>query len=91
MENPGRPIVSSGASPTEGISHFVDYHLAPLVKEIPSYIKDTMDFFNRLQTIDNLPPDMLLVTLDVQSLYTNIPHSEGIEACRAVLNTRQVL
>ena len=34
---------------------------------------------------------MLLVTLDVKSLYTNIPHSEGIEAFWAALNTRQVL
>ena len=89
--NPGRPIVSSCGSPTEGISHFVDYHLAPLVKDIPSYIKDTTDFLNKLQQIKHLPPDTLLVTLDVRSLYTNIPHNEGIEACRAALNTRQVL
>ena len=89
--NPGRPIVSSCGSSTEGILHFVDYHLAPLVKEIPSFIKDTTDFLNRIETIDNLPSDTLLVTLDVRSLYTNIPHSEGIEACRAALNTRQVL
>ena len=31
------------------------------------------------------------MTLNVKSLYTNIPHSEGLEACRAALNTRQVL
>ena len=28
-----------------------------------------------------------LVTLDVSSLYTNIPHKEGIEACRIALNS----
>ena len=89
--NPGRPIVSSCGSTTEGISHFVDYCLAPLVKEIPSYIKDTTDFLNKLRKIEHLPPRTLLVTLDVKSLYTNIPHSEGMEACRAALNTRQVL
>ena len=32
----------------------------------------------------------LLVILDVRSLYTNIPHIEGIEACRELLNTRSV-
>ena len=32
-----------------------------------------------------------MATLDVQSLYTNIPHSEGIDACQSTLNTRQVL
>ena len=88
--NPGRPIVSSCGAPTEGISHFVDYHLAPLVKNVPSYIKDTTDFLNKLQTISSVPPGTLLATLDVKSLYTNIPHSEGIEACRSALNTRQV-
>ena len=35
--------------------------------------------------------ETLLVTLDVKSLYTNIPHIEGREACRAALNSRQVL
>ena len=89
--NPGRPIVSYCGSPTEGISHFVDYHFAPLVKEILSYIKDTTDFLKKLQLITDLPSETLLVTLDVKSLYTNVPHSEGIEACRAALNTRQVL
>ena len=32
----------------------------------------------------------LLVTLDVSSLYRTIPHEEGIEACRSVLNQRSV-
>ena len=30
----------------------------------------------------------VLVTLDVSSLYTNIPHNEGIDACRRFLDTR---
>lgn len=30
----------------------------------------------------------LLVTLDVTSLYTNIPHEEGIAACETILNQR---
>ena len=28
--NSGRPTISSCGAPTEGISHFVDHHLAPL-------------------------------------------------------------
>ena len=76
--NPGRPIVSSNSHPTERISHFVDYHLQPLVQKLPSFVKD--DFLNKLLTIGNLPANSLLVTLDVSSLYTNIPHNEGINA-----------
>ena len=35
-----------------------------------------------------LLPESLLVTLDVSSLYTNILHDEGINACEEFLNTR---
>ena len=63
--NPGRPIVSSNSHPTERISHFVDHHLQPLVHKLPSYVKDTYDFLNKLLTIGKLPSNSLLVTLDV--------------------------
>ena len=86
--NPGRPIVSSCGAPTEKISQFVDYHLRPLVENLPSFIKDTTSFITKLQSLNNIPEGTLLVTLDVSSLYTNIPHHEGIEACTEALNTR---
>ena len=85
--NPGRPIVSSNSHPTERLSHFVDYHLQPLVHKLPSFVKDTNDFLNKLLTISNLPTNSLLVTFDVSSLYTNIPHKEGINACEQFLHT----
>ena len=87
---PGRPIVSSCGAPTEKISQFIDYHLRPLVTKIPSYIKDTNDFLSKLDGVC-ITSESLLVTLDVTSLYTNIPHEEGIHACREALNTRGVL
>ena len=49
--NPGRPIVSSNSHPTERISQFVDYHLKPLVHKLPSFVKDTNEFLNKLLTI----------------------------------------
>ena len=85
--NPGRPIVSSNSHPTERISHFVDYYLQPLVHKLPSFVKDTNDFLNKLLTISTLPAKSLLVTLDVSSLYTNITHNEGIYACDHFLTT----
>ena len=51
-------------------------------------IWDTNDFLKKLLTIGNLPSNSLLVTLDVSSLYTNIPHNEGINACDHFLRTR---
>ena len=86
---PGRPIVSSCGAPTERISELVDHHLQSLVCKTPSYLKDTTNFLNRLATLGTLPPGCILVILDVSSLYTNIPHDEGMEACRRALDTRQ--
>ena len=88
VNNPGRPIVSSNNHPTERISQFFDFHLKPLVCTIQSYVKDTTDFRNKLTAIDNLPDNALPVSLDVTSLYTNIPHNEGIDACRFILQKR---
>ena len=82
---PGRPIVSGNGCPTERISQFVDYFLQPGVKKITSYIQDTTDFLRMLQQLGILPKNTLLVTLDVSSLYTNIPNIEGIEACKTLL------
>ena len=67
---------------------FVDYHLKPLVQTTQSFIKDTTHFLNKLEQLGQLPQNALLVTLDVSSLYTNIPHNEGITACRHFLDTR---
>ncbi|XP_062572166.1 uncharacterized protein LOC134234122 [Saccostrea cucullata] len=80
---PGRPIVSAIGHPTEKISEFIDLHLRPHVESLPSYLKDTMDYINKTLST-GLPDHTLLVTMDVTSLYTNIPHDEGIEACREV-------
>ena len=62
---PGRPIVSANNHPTEHISEYVSDILNPLVSKLPSYIKDTTDFLRKLSTLNNLPNDSLLVTLDV--------------------------
>ena len=53
-----------------------------------SFIKDTTHFLNKLQQLGQLPNNAILVTLDVSSLYTNIPHNEGIDACRHFLDAR---
>ena len=86
--NPGRPIVSANGHPTERISEFVSFHLNPLAQSLPSYVKNTSHLLNILKEIDVLPNNALLVTLDVSSLYTNIPTNEGINACRIALDKR---
>lgn len=77
--NPGRPIVSSNGTATEKISSFIDHLIKDIPPTFPSYIKDTGHF---LREVSNLvvPPGSFLVTMDVTSLYTNIPHTDGILA-----------
>ena len=37
-----------------------------------------------------IPENTALVAMDVTSLYTNIPHDDGIAACRKILEQRTV-
>jgi len=82
---PGRPIVSANNSPTERISQLADFFLQPLVQTTKSYVRDTTDFINKIEALPQLIGDTTLCTIDVTSLYTNIPNDEGIAACRAKL------
>ena len=51
----------------------------------PSFLKDTTDFLQTLHAVGKTPPGTLLFTLDVTSLYTNIPNDEGIRAAEFAL------
>ena len=82
---PGRPIISANGAPTEKISQFVDHFLNPPTQKLRSFVKDTTHFLQILDNIGKLPPNCILVTLDVSSLYTNIPNDEGIAAARDTL------
>ena len=69
------------------ISKYVDYHLQPEVCKLKSYTKYSTDAINKLSKINNeVNEEDILVTLDVRSLYTNIPNVEGIQAVRDKLN-----
>ena len=74
-----RPIVSSCSSITENISEFVDHCLQPLVSSIPSYIRDSQHFLEKIGHL-TVPEGAFLASLDVVSLYTNIPHEDGLRA-----------
>ena len=71
------------------ISAFVDHQLKPLDPQISSHVTDTNDFLKKkLKDMDRFPDGALLVTIDVVGLYPHIPHKEGLEALRKILNTR---
>ena len=75
-------MISSINCHSSKISEDVDYHLQPIVRVSPSYIKGKTDFLRKLKPIAEVPENSYLVTLDVESLYTSIPNSEGIKVVK---------
>ena len=83
---PGRPIISGNDCPTEKISHMLDTILQPFVPSIKSFVRDTTDFIQKLNSVDLSGHDsIILCTLDVSSLYTNIPQKEGLNVIKQLL------
>lgn len=89
---PGRPIVSNIKTPTENISQFLDSHLKHIPQQLKSFVKDTPDFLRKIEALNEtniFGSDTLLVTLDVTSLYTNIPKADGLAAIEQLCYTDQ--
>ena len=63
---------------TERISMMLDIILQPLLLTTKSYIKDTPDFLRKLSK-ERILAEENFFTLDVSSLYTNIPLEESLE------------
>ena len=82
--------MSANGRQTERISKFVDLHLHPYVQNLPSYLLDTADFLINQDTMGPRQPEAFLVLMDVTSLYTNIPHQDGIKTYEEVWETRPV-
>ena len=90
---PGRPICNTINTPTMNLSKWVDIQLQPLVKKQPSYLKDDNDFLHKIDNLNKtqtIPPNAILVTWDVKSLYTNIPHKEGLDALQKTLEYENI-
>ena len=78
---PGRPIISDCSSETYKVSEYIDSFLQPLASSHDSYIKDTYHFINILKQL-KVNENSLIVTLDVESMYTNIDHESGLKAVK---------
>ena len=83
---PGHPVVSSVDSCTERISQLIDHFLNHCATRVRSYVKDTTHFLSIIDQQDQLPDNSWLITLDIQSLYTNIDNATGLIAAREALD-----
>ena len=73
-----RPIIAGPTCQAHRLSNLLDILLRPLTKRVKSYLRDTTKFLNHLPS--EISENTLLVSFDVQSLYSNIPHQVGEKA-----------
>ncbi|XP_044744802.1 uncharacterized protein LOC123306745 isoform X2 [Coccinella septempunctata] len=71
--NPLRPVVSCCNSPTYNISKFLCTVLSRIKHLFPFSIRNSYDLINKINGITNIPDDYVLISVDVKSLFTNIP------------------
>ena len=64
--------------------------MAPIVKSLPSYIKDSQHALEIFCDFNFLGEDKLIFTMDISSLYTVIPNSEGLQALRYFFDQRTI-
>ena len=84
-----RPIVAGLYFETSRLSSFLDTLLNPYLLKVHSYLRDNIDFLNFIPK--NVPTHTKLVSFDIVSLYTNIPHNLGLESISFWLNKHPVL
>jgi hypothetical protein len=76
---PGRPIVSDTASVSRGCASLIEHFLTPIARKTPSFVRDSLHVVSLLKDVILTKP-VILFTMDITSLYTNIPTNEGIAA-----------
>ena len=81
-----RPIVSACSCPTELISSYLDKVMTPIVKSLPSYIKDSNHALETFRNFNFSGENKIIFTMDITSLYTVIPNNEGLQALKYFFN-----
>ena len=86
--NPGRPIESAVSCPTAQLASFLDSIFTPINQQLPTFIKDTSHALRLFKEFKFNGPNRHLFTMDVKSLYTCIPHADGLKALKFFLEQR---
>ena len=78
----------------ERLSAFTEFYLKPLSQNLPSFVKDSTDFINKLEDLNAkgpFPEGTLLVSWDVVSMFPNMDNNLGISAVRRAPDSRSML
>lgn len=73
------PIVSDKGNFSVGVSGYMEFILRPYAINAPSYVWNTTYFLRKIQFVNRLPGNTILATIDVESLYANTPHKDGLQ------------
>ena len=88
---PVRPILSGSGSITEGIATFVEHYIKPMSILHETYLQDTPDFLRLINNINQGPKlkkNAILFTCDVEALFTNIVHEDGLQSMQDQLQEK---
>ncbi|UYV76593.1 hypothetical protein LAZ67_14001351 [Cordylochernes scorpioides] len=82
---PLRPIISYSGSPLYPIAKYLSSIISPFQKKLPYTVPNPVA---AIETINNIPipHDSYMVSFDIESLYTSIPHDEAILALQEFLH-----
>ena len=86
-DNPLHLITSCCGMVIKRLSAFTEFYLKPLSQNLPSFVKDSTDFINKLEDLNikgPFPEGTLLVSWDVVSMFP------GISAVRRALDSRSM-
>ena len=87
--NPSRRVVSSCSCPTNVISKYLSDTLKPIVKALPTFVKDTNHALNWVRNFRFRGENRLLFTMDIKGIYTNIPNEYGLNALKYFLGEKK--
>ena len=68
-----RPIVAGPTCVMNYLNNFLDILLKPFQNHVKSYVKNSVDFLNKLPKRSH--EKEVLITFDITSMYTNIDHN----------------
>ena len=82
-------MISNCGKPTEKTYEFVNFHLKSILQSWWSYIRDSSDFINKVNSLKNISSNSIRVTIYAVGVYPSIPHESGLSTIKEALDNRK--
>ena len=87
---PRRPVISVAALQKKHQNFSIYNHLKPIMQNSWSYIRDSEHFIDKINRIENIPNDVILITADLIGLYLGVPHVAVLKAVKSTIDVRKI-